>query len=146
MDSVLNWLWQGCVVAVACGAMLRVLERARANVRYVVCWTALLLIVALPGLPSLQSAAAALDAVGDSAGPSDCLVARRLVDVDARDACPVDGMGERSRRQVRRGHRCDPSRARAQSCLPLAGGIAPAALALRPLQRGVARRWCCRIR
>jgi beta-lactamase regulating signal transducer with metallopeptidase domain len=64
MDSVLNWLWQGCVVAVACGVMLRVLDRARANVRYVVCWTALLLIVALPGLPSLQSSAAALDAVG----------------------------------------------------------------------------------
>lgn len=64
MDSVLNWLWQGCVVAVACGAMLRVLERARANVRYVVCWTALLFIVALPGLPSLQSAAASLEAVG----------------------------------------------------------------------------------
>jgi len=64
MDSVLNWLWQGCVVAVACGVMLRVLERARANVRYVVCWTALLFIVALPGLPSLQSSAAALDAVG----------------------------------------------------------------------------------
>ena len=32
MDSVLNWLWQGCVVAVACGVMLRVLERAHANV------------------------------------------------------------------------------------------------------------------
>lgn len=55
MDAVLNWLWQGCVVAMACAAMLRVLERARANVRYVVCWAALLLVVALPWLPSLPS-------------------------------------------------------------------------------------------
>jgi bla regulator protein blaR1 len=55
MDAVLNWLWQGSVVAVACFVMLRVLERARANVRYVVCWAALLLIVVLPALPSLPS-------------------------------------------------------------------------------------------
>ena len=41
MDGVLNWLWQGCVVALVCAAMLRGLERARANVRYVVCWAAL---------------------------------------------------------------------------------------------------------
>jgi beta-lactamase regulating signal transducer with metallopeptidase domain len=52
MDGVLNWLWQGCVVALVCAAMLRGLERARANVRYVVCWAALLLVVVLPWLPS----------------------------------------------------------------------------------------------
>ena len=55
MDAVLNWLWQGCVVAMACAAMLRVLERARANVRYVVCWAALLLVGSLPWLPSLAT-------------------------------------------------------------------------------------------
>src|SRR5215831_149036 len=55
MDAVLNWLWQGCVVAVASFVMLRVLDRAHANVRYVVCWAALGLIVALPVLPWLQS-------------------------------------------------------------------------------------------
>jgi beta-lactamase regulating signal transducer with metallopeptidase domain len=64
MDAVLNWLWQGSAVALACVVMLRVLERARANVRYVVCWVALLLIVALPALPPVQPAppAAALPA------------------------------------------------------------------------------------
>ena len=56
MDAVLNWLWQGGVVAVAWSVMLRMLHRARANVRYVVCWAALLLIVGLPALPSLRSA------------------------------------------------------------------------------------------
>ena len=62
MDAVLNWLWQGCVVALACAAMLRVLQRARGNVRYVVCWAALLLVVALPWLPP-PSIAPAADAV-----------------------------------------------------------------------------------
>jgi bla regulator protein blaR1 len=64
MDAVLNWLWQGCLVAVACFVMLRVLERAHAGVRYVVCWAALLLIVGLPALPWLQSAAPPLDGFG----------------------------------------------------------------------------------
>ena len=64
MDAVLNWLWQGCVVALAWCAMLHVLERARANVRYMVSWAALLLIVAaLPALPWLQSTTAPADAV-----------------------------------------------------------------------------------
>jgi len=62
MDVLLNWVWQGSVVAFACFVMLRVLERARANVRYVVCWAALLLIVVLPALPSLSSMAPPADA------------------------------------------------------------------------------------
>src|SRR5262245_10573217 len=65
MDAVLNWLWQGCVVALALFAMLHFLERARANVRYLVCWAALLLVAALPLLswftsPGLQHDAAAV--------------------------------------------------------------------------------------
>jgi len=55
MDAMLNWLLQGSVVAIAWFAMLRVLDRARANVRYTVCWAAMLLIVALPALTSLRS-------------------------------------------------------------------------------------------
>jgi beta-lactamase regulating signal transducer with metallopeptidase domain len=50
MDAALNWLWQGCIVALALVVMLRLLERARANVRYVVCWVALVIIVVLPAL------------------------------------------------------------------------------------------------
>jgi bla regulator protein BlaR1 len=68
MDGVLNWLWQGCVVAVAWFVMLRVLERAGARVRYLVCWTALLLIVALPALPWLQSTAPPADAFHPTRG------------------------------------------------------------------------------
>src|SRR4029453_11026680 len=68
MDGVLNWLWQGCVVALAWFGMLRVLERAGARVRYLVCWTALLLIVALPALPWLQSTAPPADAFHPTRG------------------------------------------------------------------------------
>jgi bla regulator protein blaR1 len=55
MDAVLNWLWQGAVVAAALRLMLFPLERASANVRSVVCWAAALLVIALPALPLLQS-------------------------------------------------------------------------------------------
>lgn len=57
MDAVLNWLWQGGVVAMALSVMLVALRRARANVRYVVCWVAALVVVGLAAFPSLQSAA-----------------------------------------------------------------------------------------
>jgi len=55
MDAVLNWLWQGGVVAVTSGVMLFALQRAHANVRYAVCWAALMLIVALPALALIPS-------------------------------------------------------------------------------------------
>jgi beta-lactamase regulating signal transducer with metallopeptidase domain len=62
MDAVLNWLWQGGVVAAVSSVMLLALHRAGANVRSAVYWAALLLIVALPTLPPLSSAAPAVDA------------------------------------------------------------------------------------
>jgi len=67
MDAGLNWLWQGCVVALVSFVTLRLLERARANVRYVVCWAALLLIVVLPALPSLGTDATRPDSLSSTA-------------------------------------------------------------------------------
>jgi beta-lactamase regulating signal transducer with metallopeptidase domain len=55
MDAVLNWLWQGSVVAVASFVTLVALRRAGANVRYIVSWATLALIVALPALPLVPS-------------------------------------------------------------------------------------------
>ena len=70
METTLNWLWQGTVIAGLSFVMLRALERARANVRYVVCWAALLAIVALPALPSMQLGRAATVALhGSQADP-----------------------------------------------------------------------------
>src|SRR5262245_60480206 len=48
MDAVLNWLWQGSVVALALLLVLRPLARTSASVRYAVCWAALLLVLSLP--------------------------------------------------------------------------------------------------
>lgn len=61
MDTVLNWLWQGTMVAAVAALMLRTLDRAPANVRYVVCWAVAACVVVLPVLPPL-----ATSAVGDS--------------------------------------------------------------------------------
>ena len=68
MDAVLNWLWQGVVVAAALRLMLFSLERASANVRYVVCWAAALFVIALPALPFLQSTPALADAFRTTQG------------------------------------------------------------------------------
>lgn len=51
MDDILNWVWQGCVVAIATGTVLRVLEQSRARVRYVVWWVALVAVLMLPVVP-----------------------------------------------------------------------------------------------
>jgi beta-lactamase regulating signal transducer with metallopeptidase domain len=57
MDAVLNWVWQGSVVAVALAVMLRLLERARASVRCALCWAALFLVVSLPVVSGLAAMA-----------------------------------------------------------------------------------------
>ena len=61
MDTLLNWLWQGGVVAIAALGMLRLLDRAGAAARCVVCWVALTVIAVLPllafGITALSPAA-----------------------------------------------------------------------------------------
>jgi len=59
----LNWLWQGGLVATASFVMLLALTRARANVRYLLCWAATLLVVVLPLLSRLHDAAIAATAL-----------------------------------------------------------------------------------
>jgi beta-lactamase regulating signal transducer with metallopeptidase domain len=72
MDAVLNWLWQGGVVAIVAGLMLHVLEHARANIRYLVCWSAAISIIALPALPHLLTSALPQDM--PDAAPIDAVV------------------------------------------------------------------------
>ena len=52
MDHAINWVWQGCLIAAMTIAVLRVMERTRAQARYVVCWLALTAVTLLPVLPS----------------------------------------------------------------------------------------------
>ena len=72
MDAVVNWLWQGGVVAMAASVMLQTLKRARANVRYVACWSAAVLIIALPALPEFRRSAVSQDVA--AAAPIDAVV------------------------------------------------------------------------
>jgi beta-lactamase regulating signal transducer with metallopeptidase domain len=48
VDHLLNWLWQGCVLAVATALALRLLQRARAKARYALCWASLIAVLLLP--------------------------------------------------------------------------------------------------
>jgi beta-lactamase regulating signal transducer with metallopeptidase domain len=68
MDALLNWVWQGAALAGALFVMLLALERARANVRYIVCWAALAAIVTLPALPWIRLSGASIDALRGSQG------------------------------------------------------------------------------
>jgi bla regulator protein blaR1 len=71
VDDLLNWLWQGSVVALATFALLRLLDRSRAGSRYGLCSLALLTVLMLPAvsfvslLPS--TIAAALETTPSSA-------------------------------------------------------------------------------
>lgn len=56
MDAVLNWLWQGSLVALAAAAALRVLGSARAWARYLVAWAAMLCVFLLLLIPAGSSA------------------------------------------------------------------------------------------
>ena len=132
MDAVLNWLWQGVVVAATLRLMLFSLERASANVRYVVCWTALLFVVALPALPLLQSTPALPDALRATQGEAIVSLPEAWWTSTRRDPWRVDALGRHPDRQVHFGDRRDPSRACSQPCVPIACGIRPALLASRP--------------
>ena len=55
MDVLLNWLWQGLLVALTTLVALRALERAPASARYGVCWAAVALLIVLPAVPYLTS-------------------------------------------------------------------------------------------
>jgi beta-lactamase regulating signal transducer with metallopeptidase domain len=57
VDAVVNWLWQGSLVALAAAALLHVIGPARANVRYTTLWIAWLSVLAIPIAPLVWAAA-----------------------------------------------------------------------------------------
>ena len=56
MDAVLNWVWQGSVVAVAAAGMLRILEPVQGRTRYRVLCAVLIAILVLPVVPLVFAA------------------------------------------------------------------------------------------
>jgi beta-lactamase regulating signal transducer with metallopeptidase domain len=72
VDVVLNWLWQGVVVAAAAAAVLRTISPSRPQARYCALWAACIAVLALPAMPFVWTAAAPVDTAGDrptSIGP-----------------------------------------------------------------------------
>jgi beta-lactamase regulating signal transducer with metallopeptidase domain len=69
VDAVLNWLWQGSVVAIVAAGTLHLLDRARAAVRCLICWAALLMVVLLPLLSLAIAAASPVTAAASTAAP-----------------------------------------------------------------------------
>ena len=67
MESVLNWLWQGTMVAIAAAAILRSIEPLRARIRYRALWVVLATILVLPLVPVLWGV---LRHAADAAGPA----------------------------------------------------------------------------
>jgi beta-lactamase regulating signal transducer with metallopeptidase domain len=65
VDAVLNWLWQGGVVALAAWAALRMMDASRAQARHSVVWVALLSVLVLPLVPFIWTAVAAARDSGD---------------------------------------------------------------------------------
>jgi bla regulator protein blaR1 len=51
VDAILNWIWQGTVVAIVTTVALVLIERSRASDRYLTVWVALLSVLALPVVP-----------------------------------------------------------------------------------------------
>lgn len=75
MDAVLNWLWQGGVVALATAVILRVIKPSRSQAPYWTLWVALLSVLALPLVPLLWAAASAVPAASDLAAPVEPVIA-----------------------------------------------------------------------
>jgi beta-lactamase regulating signal transducer with metallopeptidase domain len=72
VELILNWLWQGAVVALAAELGLALLPRVRAQARYWFAATACALVVALPAMPYVVTAASPMPALGtvsDALGP-----------------------------------------------------------------------------
>ena len=63
MELVLNWIWQGIVIACATAALLRLVAPANARLRYGLLWASLAAIVLLPLVPLVATASATFAAL-----------------------------------------------------------------------------------
>jgi beta-lactamase regulating signal transducer with metallopeptidase domain len=65
--AVLNWIWQGSVVACITTLVLALIERSSARDRYLTVWAALFSVLALPIVPYLRDAIADVTVTGGDA-------------------------------------------------------------------------------
>jgi beta-lactamase regulating signal transducer with metallopeptidase domain len=57
VDAVLNWIWQGSVIAAVTTVVLALIERSRARDRYLLVWAAVFSVLAVPLVPLAWEAA-----------------------------------------------------------------------------------------
>ena len=67
MDAILNWIWQGTVLAIVATVALVLIERSRASDRYLTVWVALLAVLALPVVPFVMDVFASPSISGTTA-------------------------------------------------------------------------------
>jgi bla regulator protein BlaR1 len=65
VDAVLNWIWQGSVIAVVTTVVLALTERSRSRDRYLLVWVAVFSVLALPLVPLVSEAAQGETPSGD---------------------------------------------------------------------------------
>jgi D-alanyl-D-alanine endopeptidase (penicillin-binding protein 7) len=68
VDVLLNWLWQGGVIALATAGILRVIPDSRTQARYCAVWAACTALLVLPAIPLLWVASASTDGGTPSTG------------------------------------------------------------------------------
>jgi len=83
VDLVLNWLWQGSVIAAVAAIMLVAIERSRARDRYLTVWAALLSVLALPIVAALGAVSSVLGSGGAPVAPAGYSVGVPLLSVPA---------------------------------------------------------------
>lgn len=69
MDTLLNWLWQGMLLAAVAAALLQMVSRGDARLRLLVCWTAIGALAVLPAVPVLLALMPAEVPLLDTAEP-----------------------------------------------------------------------------
>ena len=70
MDIIVNWLWQGAVVAGIATVVLRCTRRLSATMRHRLWWIALVLVLSVPVVPVIQAAWRADVAMASSLAPA----------------------------------------------------------------------------
>lgn len=86
MTAIVQWLWQGTLLAVALAAVLRYLPRVNAATRYVLWWLALAVVFALPLIDAWV-----LPALADRFGAVFAATASRATTLSAPSESMVDG-------------------------------------------------------
>src|SRR5918993_1557637 len=69
MELMLNWVWQGGIVAIATAVVLRAISPARTLARYCAAWAGCVAVLALPVMSLVRPASPEILSVGAASAP-----------------------------------------------------------------------------